>query len=119
MESLLHAAWDRKMVRDFCELACVPSIFESLETDADGKCVGSFNDGFKVNQKYIDGKKKADAMFNDIMSSPEKIQRTVAAYSDFLQESRIAELESELASLKEAREENKEENSNSSQQPHE
>jgi len=112
MDELLHAAWNRKMVRDFCKLVCMPSIFESLETDADDNCIGSFNDGFKVNQKHIDGKKKADAMYEDIISSPEKIQHTIAAYSDFLQENRIAELESELASLKEAREENKEENSN-------
>jgi len=108
MEELRWAAWNRKLVRDYCELVCVPSIFESLETGADGNCIGNFNDGFKVNQKYIDGKKKADAMFDDIMSSPEKIQRTVSVYSRFLQEKHIDELESELASLKEEREENKE-----------
>lgn len=103
MSNLLHAAWDRKIVREFCDLSCVPSIWSSLETDADGNCIGIFDNGFKVNQKYIDGKKKADAMFNDIMSSPEKIRGAVGCYSEFLQEQRIDYLESELASLKEAR----------------
>jgi len=80
MSELLHAAWNRKMVLEFCELSCVPSIFGSLETDADGKCIGSFNTGFKVSKKFIDDKKKAEEMFNDIMSSPPKIQSIVCTH---------------------------------------
>lgn len=80
VNNLAKSLFANKIVRLYCDEICVPSIFDSLETDDKGKCIGSFGKGFKVNQKYIDGKKKSDEMFNEIMSSPEKINKTVKLY---------------------------------------
>lgn len=91
VDGLLHAAWDRKMVRDFCDLVYTPSIFDCLIED---------KNGFKMNEEYIKGKKKADEMFENIMASPEKIKAIVNGYTRFLREKRIGELESELEALK-------------------
>ena len=69
---LLHASWDRWIIREFCEICYVPSIFDSLELNAEGT--------LKANKQYVEGKKKAEDMFNEIMSSPEKIKKIVDSY---------------------------------------
>jgi len=108
MNGLLRAAWDRKFVREWCDLAYLPSLLESMEEDKDGKVsVSVVKDGYghdklrvKPTQKYVEAKKKADKAFEEIMASPEKIQQTVDGYSLFLKEQRIAQLEAELDNLK-------------------
>jgi hypothetical protein len=98
--SLLHAAWDRRIVRDMCDLMYVPSIFESLAEDDKGNLIGNFNDGFKPNRAFIEGKKKADKLYQEIIADAEKTKKAVSSYCQFLNEKRIGELEAELESLK-------------------
>lgn len=97
---LLLNELNKEMVREYCEMLCVPDIFDSFEIDSNGKCIGNFKKGFKVKQAYIDGKNKAEEMFKEIISSPKRTKEIVELYSNFIQDRRIDELESEIASLK-------------------
>lgn len=63
--ALMRAALERRLVREYCDICYGPSIFESLGQD------GPDN----TSQKQ----KKADAMFEEIMASPEKIKSVVVA----------------------------------------
>lgn len=90
---LLHSAWEQKMLRDFCDLACVPDIFSSMKFDEHGK--------ISFTQEYYDGIKNSNAMFDEIMSDPEKKHRALGSHAKHLRNIRIRKLEAELTSLRE------------------
>lgn len=69
--SLLHAAWDRKVVREFCLKVFCPSILE---------CLGN-NEKMK---EYRRGKRMADEFFRKVIADPVLTKRVIKAYSEYL-----------------------------------
>ena len=83
---LRRSAFERKIIRDMCN-ATVSSIFYC------------FGDEKKLKQREKE-QADADVLFEDIMSSPEKIQKAIDSYVRMSKAQRVAELEAELEYLK-------------------
>jgi hypothetical protein len=71
------------MVREVCDLMYLPSIFDPDAT----------------SQDHVEGKQKADAMFESVMADPEAVRKTVDGYACHLKNCRIESLKAELAEL--------------------
>lgn len=72
MDQLIRDFWDKKLVRDWCQIIYTPSIFESMYTDKNGV--------LKITEEYANGQKKAEEEYQKIIKCPKKIQQVVGTY---------------------------------------
>ena len=67
---LKHEAYDRKLVRDFCDMHVTPAIF----------CC----DSEQSMKRHLADKDAADKRFKEIMADPDKVKEVVEMYLHYL-----------------------------------